>query len=227
MPEIGVEEFIDGEEHTFDTLCADGRIEHYNVSWYRPRLLVARAEAWISPQTVTLRNVNTPTVAAGRALGEAVIETLGFRTGFTHMEWFLTPAGEAVFIEIAARPPGARGVDLMNYACDIDVYAGWAEAVCHGRFTQTVRRSYNAAVVFKRAQGPESGHIARIEGLGSLMARHGAHIARVDLLPVGAQRRDWTRTFVADGHVIVRHPDLQTTLEIADRVGMELQIHAE
>jgi len=226
VAEVGLEEFIEGEEYTFDTICTGGRIVYYNVSWYRPRLLVARAEAWISPQTVSFRNEQRAEVQAGRVLGEAVIQALGFCTGFTHMEWFLTPAGEAVFVEIAARPPGARTVDLMNYASDVDVYAGWAEAVCQGSFGQAVERRYNAAVVFKRALGPESGHITRIDGLGALMARYGPHVACVDLLPVGARRRDWRRTFVADGHVIVRHPDLQTTLEMADRIGMELQIHA-
>ena len=32
---------IDGEEYTFDTICADGRILYYNVAWYRPRPLSA------------------------------------------------------------------------------------------------------------------------------------------------------------------------------------------
>ena len=58
-----------------------------------------------------------------------------------------------MFGEIAARPPGARTVDLMNYACDIDLFPGWAEAVLHGRFSQPIERKYNAAIIFKRAQG--------------------------------------------------------------------------
>ena len=47
-----------------------------------------------------------------------------------------------------------------------------------------------------------------------------------DLLPVGAQRRDWKQTLVSDGMVIVRHPELETALNLADRVGMELQMVA-
>ena len=41
----------------------------------------------------------------------------------------------------------------MNYASDIDLFAGWAEAVARGQFSQTVERRYNAAIIFKRAQG--------------------------------------------------------------------------
>jgi hypothetical protein len=224
VAEVSVEEFIDGEEFTFDTISANGEILYYNVSWYRPRPLIGRTVEWISPQTVVLRNPDAPELAGGREMGRAVLRALGFRTGFTHMEWFRTASGEAVFGEIAARPPGARSVDVMNVACDIDTFAGWGEAVCRGRLSQAVERRYNAAVIFKRAQG--TGRIQRIEGLAPLLARFGEEIVHVDLLPLGSPRRDWKQTLLSDGFVIVRHPDLQTTLEIADRVGTHLQIYA-
>ena len=50
---------------------------------------------WISPQTITLRQPMLPELEAGRAMGRAVLRALGFRTGFTHMEWFLTASGGA------------------------------------------------------------------------------------------------------------------------------------
>ena len=55
-----VEEFIDGEEYTFDTLCIDGEFAYFNIAWYRPRPLVARSLEWISPQTICLRDVVAP-----------------------------------------------------------------------------------------------------------------------------------------------------------------------
>lgn len=222
--EVSVEEFIEGEEYTYDTVSIAGVPAFFNVSWYRPKPLIGRSVEWISPQTVTLRDVDDPRLAPGRALGLAVLEALGVETGFTHMEWFLTPSGEAVFGEIGCRAPGARTVDTMNYACDIDLYRGWAEAVCHGRFTQAVERKYNVAVIFKRAQG--QGRIRRIEGQEALLRRFGPYVVVVDLLPVGARRRDWKATLLSDGHVVVRHPDLATCLEIADRVGTDLRIFA-
>lgn len=225
VPEVSVEEFIEGEEFTFDTIAVDGEIAYYNVAWYRPRPLIGRTVEWISPQTVTLREPDAGPLAAGVRMGHEVLRALGFRSGFTHMEWFLKPDGEAVFGEIGARPPGARSVELMNYGCDIDVFAGWAEAVCHGRFSQPVERRYNAAVVFKRAHG--AGRIRRIEGLDRLVARYRQHIVCVDLLPPGAARRNWKQTLVSDGYLILRHPDLEATLEMADRVGTDLQLWAE
>ena len=175
-------------------------------------------------QTVNLRNLDRPELAAGRELGRRVIETLGFRTGFTHMEWFSTPSGEAVFGEIGGRPPGGRSVDLMTYSNDFDIYEGWAHAVTRGEFNQTAHRRYNAAAIFKRARG--QGHICAIHGLDSLRHRYGAHIVVEDLLPIGAPRRNWRQTLLSDGYLVVRHPDLARTLEIADAVGTDLQIDA-
>lgn len=224
VDEVSVEEYVEGEEYTFDTVCADGEVLYWNVAWYRPRPLVARSLEWISPQTVTLREVSGERLQRGIELGRRVLEALDFRTGFTHMEWFSTPGGEAVFGEIGARPPGARSTVLMNYACDIDVFRGWAEAVCGGGWSQTIRRRFNAAVIFKRARG--SGRIRRIDGLERLLGRFGEHVVCLDILPLGHPRRDWRQTLVSDGYVIVRHPDLTTTLEIADRFGTDLQLYA-
>ncbi len=224
VPEMSVEEFIEGEEYTYDTIGADGNLFYENVAWYRPKPLIARSVEWISPQTITLRDFAAPTLRPGIELGRSVLQALGFRTGFTHMEWFLKPDGEAIFGEIGARPPGARSVELMNYGCDIDVFRGWAEATCHGRFSQEVHRRYNAAVIFKRAQG--EGRIQRIEGLESILGHFGPHITCVNLLPPGARRRNWKQTLISDGYIILRHPDLGVTLAMADRVGSHLRIQA-
>jgi formate-dependent phosphoribosylglycinamide formyltransferase (GAR transformylase) len=225
VPEVSVEEFVEGDDYTFDAISVDGEIRYFSMALYRPRALVARENEWISPQTVVLRDVDAPELEPGRRMGEAVLGTLGFRTGFTHMEWYRTPDGEAVFGEIAARPPGAHLVDLMNFASDTDTYLGWAEAAVHGRFTQPVERRYNAAFVFKRARG--TGRIRRIEGLEPILSELGPAICVVELNPVGAPRRDWRQTLVGDGMVILRHPDLERCFEMADRVGTRLHLHAE
>lgn len=225
VPEVSVEEFIEGEEHTFDTICAGGEILFENVAWYRPKPLVARLNAWMSPQAVCLRNLAMPELAPGRALGRRVLEALGFQTGFSHMEWFRTPSGEAVFGEIGARPPGGRLVHVMNVSCDGDLFRAWAEAVCRGAIGAELRKNWNAAVIFKRAQG-EGPRIRAVEGLGPLLSRYGEHVSVLDLNPVGAPRRDWRQVIVGDGWIVVRHPDLPTLLSIADRFSADLRILA-
>jgi formate-dependent phosphoribosylglycinamide formyltransferase (GAR transformylase) len=223
VPEVSVEEFVDGEELTYDTVCANGEILFEHVLWYRPRPLQMRVHEWVSPVTISLRDLSVPEVQGGRKMGAEVLAALGFRSGFTHMEWYRKADGAVVFGEIGARPPGARVVDLMNYAADADVYVGWAEAVVHGRM-QPVERRYNAGSIFKRAQG--TGRITHVEGLDRLLAEYGEHVVTVELLPVGAPRRDWRASVIGDGIVVVRHPDFQRVVEMTDRFAADLHMYA-
>jgi hypothetical protein len=112
----------------------------------------------------------------------------------------------------------------MNYNSDIDLFAGYAEAELSGTFTQDVTRAYYAANVFKRAEG--QGRIRRVEGVEALRRRFGDAVVGVDLLPVGAPRRDWVLTLISDGYVTVRHPDKQQLWDIADAVGTDVRLYA-
>jgi hypothetical protein len=224
VPHVIVEEFIDGEEFTYDTICAGGRVLFENICWYRPRPLLMKQHEWISPVTISLRDLDAPDLQAGRALGTAVVAALGFRDGFTHMEWYRKADGEVVFGEIGARPPGGRMVDVMNYATDSDLFFAWAEAVTRGRISQPVVRRYNAALVFKRAEG--AGRITHYEGLDHLLAEYGEHVAALDLLPIGTPRRDWRAVIISDGVVIVRHPELSKTIEMTERFASGLRLYA-
>jgi formate-dependent phosphoribosylglycinamide formyltransferase (GAR transformylase) len=224
VPEVSVEEFIDAEEFTYDTICADGQVLFENICQYHPRPLLTKMHEWISPITLALRGLDAPGLQGGRELGAAVLRVLGFRDGFTHMEWYRKADGEVVFGEIGARPPGARTVDVMNYATDADLFSAWAQAIVYGEISPPVERRYNAASIFKRARGV--GRITHYEGLDRLLAEYGEHVAAIDLLPVGAPRRDWRATTIADGMVIVRHPELPKALEIAQRFAADLHLYA-
>lgn len=225
VEEAAIEEFIEAEEFTFDTICAGGRMYFENVCWYQPRVLLQRQIESVSPQTFALRNLEQPEIQGGRLLGRRVLEALGFKSGFTHMEWFRKSDGEVVFGEIACRAPGARLVDLMNYCTDNDTFAAWAETVVLGRVDRRFDRRWNVAVTFKRAKG--EGIVSRVVGLERLRAELGPLLVVEDLTPIGSPRRDWKNTLVGDGYLIVRHPELPTLLHLAARVANELVLYAE
>jgi biotin carboxylase len=225
VDEASLEEFIEGEEFTFDTVCIGGVPAFSNVAQYLPKPLIARSNEWISPVIVTVRDLAQPALAGGLALGEGVLSALGMGDGFTHMEWFRTPRGEVVFGEIGCRPGGAHLVDQMNYTCDIDLFREWARAVCWGTFEAPTARKYNAAIIFKRAKG--QGRITRVTGLAEFMRAHGEHVVEQRLLPVGAHRRNWKQTLVSDGYILLRHPDWATACELADQVATEVTLYAE
>src|SRR3712207_7582034 len=95
VPEVSVEEFVDGEEFTFDTICADGRILFEHVLWYRPRPLQMRMHEWVSPVSISLRDLSVPQLAGGRRMGEAGLAALGVRTGLTQLAGDLKGDGGA------------------------------------------------------------------------------------------------------------------------------------
>lgn len=224
VEEVSVEEFVDGEEFTFDTVCIDGRPAFFNIAQYHPRPLLARSNEWISPIVTCLRDVDDPKYTKGIELGLGVLKALKMGTGFTHMEWYRKKDGEVVFGEIGARSAGGHLVDQMNFANDIDLFREWARSVCWRSFEAPTRRLYNVAIIFKRAHG--QGKITRIEGLDRYLAKYGRHVVAETLLRPGHPRRDWMQTLVSDGFLIVRHPDLGETMKMAEAVASDIQLYA-
>jgi hypothetical protein len=63
-------------------------------------------------------------------------------------------------------------------------------------------------------------------GIEDFLREHGAHVVWDHLLRPGQPRRNWRATLVSDGFIMLRHPDLATTLALADQVGEQVQLHA-
>ena len=224
VPEVSVEEFIEGAEFTYDAILSEGRTLFENVAWYRPKPLVARQNPWISPQAICLSDIRQPDIAGGVELGRRALKALGLQTGMAHMEWYRSDKdGEAIFGEVGARAPGGRLSHGMNLSCEGDVFKLWAEAITSGETTQSMEKKFNAALVFKRATG-NGRTITRVEGLERILAESGDCIPVVDLVPIGEARRDWTQVVTGDGWMVARHMELQSTLELADRLAQDVRI---
>jgi biotin carboxylase len=224
VPEVSIEEFIQGTEFTYDAVAIEGKPVFESVTQYHPPPLQGRTLEWISPAQITLRDPYIPAFEVGIALGRQVLEVLRMGTGFAHMEWFKTKQGEAVFSEIACRSGGGKLMDAINYANDIDIYREWARAVCWHAFDAVPQRKYHVCSVFKRAQG--QGRIVRIDGLDRVRQRCGPGLVVTDLLPIGTQRRNWKATLLGDGYVMMRSPDYRDLIEMRDVAVNELRMYA-
>jgi biotin carboxylase len=221
---VSCEEYIDGEEFTYDTVCIGGRPAYENVAAYLPKPLIARSEEWISPVIITVRDLEQPKLKPGLTLGRKVLKALGMGDGFTHMEWYLTKKGEAVFGEIGCRPGGAHLVDQMNYTGDIDLFREWARVACWRSFEAPTRRKYNAGIVFKRALG--QGRITRITGLREYMRKYGDWVVEEQLLRPGTMRRNWKQTLLSDGHILVRHPNWDEAYKMSFAAATDVTLFA-
>jgi biotin carboxylase len=225
VDEAVCEEFIDGVEHTYDTVCLDGKPAYESVTQYLPNAIDMRSVEWISPIMLSVRDLAQPSVTGGIALGREVLTALGMGDGMTHMEWFFTQGGEAVFSEVACRPGGACVVDMMNYTSDIDLFREWARVACWRSFEASTERKYNVGLVFKRAQG--QGRITGIAGLREFLGRYGAHVVEETFLRPGTPRRDWKNTLLSDGYIVVRHPDWEAARAMAFAAATDIKLYAE
>jgi formate-dependent phosphoribosylglycinamide formyltransferase (GAR transformylase) len=198
------EEFLRGEEHSFETITVGGKVQFYSISRYFPTPLEVMETPWIQWVTVMSRDIEGPELADARELGVRAVKTLGLETGFTHMEWFRRHDGSLAIGEIAARPPGANFVRMMSFAYDTDMYRAWARAVVDDAFDGPFERRYAVGCAFLRGVG--RGRVLKVNGVDRAQQLVGRLVVEARLPVLGAQRSD---SYEGDGHVIVRDPDTE------------------
>ncbi len=215
-----VEEFVVGEEHSFDSICLDGRVVWHSINHYYPSALEALREPWIQWCVLLPREASDPRYEGIRTVAGRALNALGMSTGLSHMEWFRRPDGSVAISEVAARPPGARFVNLISWAHDFDLFEAWAEAMVYGRFTPRPR-PYAAGAAYLRGQG--SGRVRAVRGLEEIADELGPLVVEARM-PRAAQPP--SRGYEGEGYMIVRHPDTAVVKDalrkIVTRVRVEL-----
>jgi phosphoribosylaminoimidazole carboxylase (NCAIR synthetase) len=215
-----VEEFIVGEEHSFDSIALGGEVVWHSINHYFPSALEVLREPWIQWCVLLPREVDGPRYEGIRAVAGPALKALGMKTGLSHMEWFLRPDGSVAISEVGARPPGARFVDLISWAHDFDLFRAWAETVVFARFTPRPR-PYAAGAAYLRGQG--RGHVRSVRGLEEVVRELGPLVVEARLPQVGQTP---SGGYEGEGYVIVRHPETEVVKDalwkVVTRVRVEL-----
>jgi len=218
-----VEEFIEGHEGFYDTICAGGEIVHEFVTHYYPNVLEAMRERWISPQFITTNRLAAESYAEVRQLGKQVIEALGIETSATHMEWFYGPKG-LKFSEIGCRPPGVGAWDVYRAANEMDIYHEWARAVIGLPPADRPSRRYSAGMINLRPD--RDGTITGCDGVDALHREFGPCIVDMHLPPAGTPTMPVESGYMANAWLRMRHPDYDELRGIMDWVGRNVRLHA-
>ena len=121
-----LEEFLAGEEHSFDSVVVDGRLVWHSISRYLPTPLDVLENPWIQWCVLLPRDIDEISDIA--AVATRAVTALGLRTGLSHMEWFRRADGSVAVSEVGARPPGAQFMTLLSWAHDTDLYDGMGRA---------------------------------------------------------------------------------------------------
>lgn len=221
---VAVEEFIEGHEGFWDTLCVDGEVQHEFVSHYYPGVLEAMRTRWISPQFVSTNRVDSaPGYDEVKKMGRQVIKALGIQSGATHMEWFYGPKG-LKFSEIGCRPPGVRAWDLYAHGNEFDIYKEWAMGVIYGKKSQYLSRKYAAGVIALRPD--QDGRISHYENVDVLQHKFGEWVIDAHLPPEGTPTQPVEAGYMANAWVRMKHPDYDELRKMLDVVGQTLKVRA-
>ncbi len=214
-----VEEFLQGEEHSFETLTLGGQVRFYSITRYLPTPLEVMENPWIQWCVLAPRDIADARYDAVRKLGQDVVAALGLQTGITHMEWFRRPDGSLAVGEIAARPPGARIMNLMGQVYDRDLFLDWARLMVDDRVDGYFERRYAAATVFLRQPG--GNRVLDVQGLDQAQKAMGHLVVDKHLPQPGAPRADG---YEGEGWVMLRHPDTEVVMEGVRRLFQTVKV---
>lgn len=198
-----LEEFMTGQEHSFDSVTVDGKHVFHSISKYYPTPLEVMESPWIQWVVLLPRSIEGSEFDDIRRAGRQTLDVLGIQTGLTHMEWFRRPDGSIAISEVAARPPGAQFTTLLSYCHDLDFYSAWARLMAFGTF-EPPQRQYAAGAAFLRGQG--KGRVADMEGLERAQEELGDLVVEAKLPQMGQPQAS---SYEGEGYVILRHPETE------------------
>ncbi len=220
---VAVEEFIEGHEGFYNTLCVHGEVMHEFVTHYYPNVLEGMRTRWISPQFITTNRLDEENYNELKLMGKKVIDVLGIGTSATHMEWFFGPKG-LKFSEIGCRPPGVGAWDLYCAAHEMDVYKEWGMAIVHGKPSQKPSKGFSAGLINLRPNC--DGHIVGYEGL-ELLEELGTAVIDHHLPPAGSRTQPVEAGYMANAWVRLRHPDYDQLRRLLNTVGQTVKVRAQ
>jgi len=214
------EEFLRGEEHSFETITTGGQVRFHSISRYLPGPLEVLENPWIQWVCLLPRDISGSEFDPARAIGFAAIEALRLSAGFTHMEWFRRSDGSLAIGEIAQRPPGAQISRMTGLAHDFDPYRAWARAVVDDAFDGPYARSYAVACAYLRGMG--RGRVVGVGGVEETQRRVGHLVVEARLPKAGAPKSD---SYEGDGYIIVRDPDTEVVRAAAQTIIETVRVH--
>ena len=207
-----LEEFLVGEEHTYDSVTVGGETVWASVADYRPPPLEVLRNPWMQWTVLLPRVIDGPEYAGIHQLGPKALRALGVTDAFTHMEWFRRPDGSVAVSEVAARPPGAQLSSMIGYVHDFDFYSAWAELLVLEHFEPPARQ-FAAGTAYLRGQG--RGRVRAVHGLEAMQRQIG-HLVVEARLPQPGQPA--ASDYLGEGFVILRDPDTDVVRDALQRI---------
>ena len=143
-------------------------------------------------------------------VGKRTVEAFDTRSRYFHFEFFrldedkpgLGKKGDLLGLEVNMRAPGAYMPDMLNWACDVDVYDIWAEMLVTDTTTRKYERKYSVGYAGRKK---ENHYKYSYEEIRQMFGEH--ILMELDVPEVLAAA-------MGDHTFIFRHEDEEQMLEI-------------
>ena len=151
-----LEEFLVGEEHTFDSVTVGGHTVWSSIADYQPPPLEVLRNPWIQWTVVLPRDISGPEYAGIHQIGPAALQCPR-RPRRAHPHGVVPQAGR-LGGRLGGRGPAARAqlTSMHGYSHDFDLFKAWAELVVLDRFDPPQRR-YASGTAYLRGLGQGAG----------------------------------------------------------------------
>jgi hypothetical protein len=221
--QLAIEEFIEGHEGFFDTICDAEGVRHDFAAHYYPGCLEAAGKRWISPQIAATNRIDQGGYTELRAMGRAVIDALGIRNSATHMEWFFGPKG-LKFSEIGARPAGEKIWDMHGVGNEFDVYREWALAIANrpGERQPSRRFAVGSVQIRPSQDGLYVGH----RGIDAAKRRCGDAIYEQSIPVPGTPTKGLDKGWLVNTWFRLRHADYDALRDLMTFLGETVKADA-
>jgi hypothetical protein len=210
---LQLEEFLVGQEHSFESITLAGTSVWHSWTRYQPTPLDVMRNPWIQWRIVLPREVDDANFDDIREYGPKALKALGMGTGLSHMEWFRRSDGRIAIGEVGARPPGAQITTMMDRAHDMDSEQAWAKLMVFGQFDPPPERKYAVGNAFLRGLG--GSRVRGVVGLETVFAELGDHITDYRIPQLGQPA---AISYEGEGFIIVRHPETQAVEEMLQMI---------
>lgn len=214
------EEFVQGEEHTFEAVVIGGKVVWMSSTEYVPSPLQVLENPWMQYALIMPREQHLPHVQQFAPINAQALAALGVQHGLSHMEWFLRADGTPVVSEVGARPPGANIMPLLKAAHGADPWAAWAKLMVQ-RTWQFPERRFAAGTIFLRAKGG-GDKVRAVEGIDAMVRTLGPALFDMKLPQPGQPR---SQHYEGDGWVLVHHPETMGVVKALRTVLETVRIH--
>ncbi|WP_373499646.1 acetyl-CoA carboxylase biotin carboxylase subunit family protein [Desulfococcus sp.] len=141
-----MEEFIEGEICSFDGLTDRNGVIVFHTAHVFSQGIMETVNEDRDIFYYSLREIPEDLEDAGKN----TVAAFDIRERFFHIEFFRTPGGRLVALELNARPPGGLTTDMFDFANNIDIYAAWAKVMMHQPPGLTYSRPYHCAYIGRK-----------------------------------------------------------------------------